>query len=150
MRYLSGELFHQNQFSVKFIGPSLFFPWLLVPYFLTDVFILVLFTSSTSHPHPLCWSSHSQMFFKKSVLKNFANFTGKHLLVLKSSFNKVPGFQAYNFIKKILQSRCFLVKFAKFLRTPIWRNICKRLFQHRRCGCDADDVKRTKTNTLDK
>ena len=64
MRYLSGKLFHQNKFSVKSIGPSLFFPWLLVFYYLTDALILVLFTSSTSHPHPLCRGSRSQMFFK--------------------------------------------------------------------------------------
>ena len=30
-------------------------------------------------------------------------------------------------IKKRLQHRCFPVKFAKFLRTPILRNICQRL-----------------------
>ena len=92
MRYLSGELFHQNKFQVKFIGPSLFFPWLLVFYYLTDAFVLVPFMSSASHPHPLCRSSRTQMFFKIGIPKNFTNFTGKH--------------------------RCFPVKFAKFLRTP--------------------------------
>ena len=49
------------------------------------------------------------MFFKLGVLKDFANFTGKHLywcLFLT------------NFIKKRLQHRCFHVKFANFLRTP--------------------------------
>ena len=29
--------------------------------------------------HSIFRSSHSQMFFKTSVLKNFAMFTGKHL-----------------------------------------------------------------------
>ena len=43
-------------------------------------------------------SSHSQMFFKISVLKNFTIFTG-------------------NFIKRWLQHRCFSVNIAKFLRT---------------------------------
>ena len=33
----------------------------------------------------------------------------------------------YNFIKKRLQPRCFPVKFSKFLRTTILRNICERL-----------------------
>ena len=94
MRFLSGGLFHQNKFPVKFIGPNLFFPWLLVFYYLTDAFVLVLFTSSTSHPHPLCRSSRSQMFFKIGVPKNFANFTRKY--------------------------RCFPVKFANFLRTPFF------------------------------
>ena len=32
------------------------------------------------------------------------------------------------FCKKILQHRCFSAKFAKFLRTPILKNISKRLF----------------------
>ena len=50
--------------------------------------------SPWSHLHPLCRSSRSQMFFIIGVLKNFAYFTGKH--------------------------RCFLVKFAKFLRTPFF------------------------------
>ena len=77
MCYLSGGLFHQNKFPVKFGGPNLFFLWLLVFYYLTDAFVLVLFTSSTSHPHPLCRSSPSQMFFKIGVPKNFADFTGK-------------------------------------------------------------------------
>ena len=49
MRYLSGGLFHKNKFPVKFIGPNLFFPWLLVFYCLTDAFVLVLFMSSASH-----------------------------------------------------------------------------------------------------
>ena len=53
MCQLSGGLLHQNKSPVKVIGPNLFFPWLPVFYYLTDAFILVLFTSSTSHPHPL-------------------------------------------------------------------------------------------------
>ena len=32
-----------------------------------------------------------------------------------------------NFIKKILQHRCFSVNIANFLRTPILKNICGRL-----------------------
>ena len=56
MCYLSWGIFHQNKSPVKFIGPNLFFPWLL---YLTDAFLLVLFTSSTSHPHPLYRSIRS-------------------------------------------------------------------------------------------
>ena len=44
-----------------------------------------------------------------SVLKNFAIFT---------------GLQACNSIKKRLQHRCFPLTIAKFLRTPILKNIC--------------------------
>ena len=79
MCYLSGALLHQSKFPVKFVGPSLFFLGILVFYYLTDAFALVLVILSTSHPHPLCRSSRSQMFFKIVVLKDFANFTEKHL-----------------------------------------------------------------------
>ena len=62
---------------------------------------------------------------KKGVLKNFVNFTGKHLCW--SLINKAKGLHAGNLIKKRLQHRCFLVNNAKFLRTPILKNICKPL-----------------------
>ena len=71
-------------------------------------------------------SSHQKCSVKKGVLKNFANVTGKNP-VLESLFDKVPCLQACNFILKRLQHRYFPVKFAIFLRTPIWRNICERL-----------------------
>ena len=48
-----------------------------------------------------------EMFFKLGVLKNFAIFTGKDL----------RWSQARIFIKKVPHHRCFLIKFAKFLRT---------------------------------
>ena len=67
------------------------------------------------HEH-ICRSSRTQMFFKTSVLKRFANFTGKHLrwsLFLKNL--QAEGLQLH---KKRLQHRCFLLKFAKFLTTP--------------------------------
>ena len=56
------------------------------------------------------------MFCKKGVLRNFANFTGKHLrqsLLL----NKVAGLRSTILLKKKLWCRCFSVNFAKFLRT---------------------------------
>ena len=46
------------------------------------------------------------LFYKKTVLQNLA----------------------CNFIKKRLQNRCFAVNIAKFLRTPILKNFCERLF----------------------
>ena len=58
------------------------------------------------------------MFFKIDVLKNFANYKEKH--VLESFLSKSPGLQVCNFIKKRLQLRCFLVKFANFLRAPFF------------------------------
>ena len=47
-----------------------------------------------------------EMFYKKSVLKNFTKFTRKYQC------------QSFFFIKKKLWHRCFPVNFAKFLRTP--------------------------------
>ena len=44
-------------------------------------------------------NSRLQMFFKISILKKFANFTGK-TPVLESLFNNFVGLQACNFIKR--------------------------------------------------
>ena len=38
-------------------------------------------------------------------------------------FNKGAGLQARNFMKKRLQHKCFPMKFATFLRTPILKNM---------------------------
>ena len=46
--------------------------------------------------------------------------------MLESLFNKVTD-QACNLIKKSLQHRCFPVKSATFLRTPILKNICEQI-----------------------
>ena len=46
--------------------------------------------------------------------------------MLESLFDEVASLQACNFIKKRLQHRFFLVKFAKLLRTPILKSVCKR------------------------
>ena len=47
--------------------------------------------------------------------------------MLESLFNKVAGLQPSNIIKERLQPRCFPVNIAKFLRTPILKNICELL-----------------------
>ena len=46
---------------------------------------------------------------------------------LESLLNKVTGLEACNFIKKGLKHRCFPVNTAKFLRTPILKNIWELL-----------------------
>ena len=46
---------------------------------------------------------------------------------LESLSNKFAGLQACNFIKKRLQCKCFPVKFVKFWRISILKNICERL-----------------------
>ena len=38
------------------------------------------------------------------------------------------------------------MKHTKFLRTPILKSIYERVLLYRRCGCDADDEKKTRTN----
>ena len=60
-------------------------------------------------------SSRLQMFFKLGALKNFANFTGKHLCwsLFLIKFLR-------NFIKDIPTQVCWSVKFAKFLRTSFF------------------------------
>ena len=45
--------------------------------------------------------------------------------MLEPLFNNIADLQACNFIKKILK-QC-VMKFAKLSRTPILKNICKRL-----------------------
>ena len=57
--------------------------------------------NSYTHTHPhITRSSRSQMFFKRYALKNFANFTGKHL-----------------HWSLFLIRLCFSVKFVNFLKT---------------------------------
>ena len=56
------------------------------------------------------------VFFKKGVLKISAKFTGIHLCQKSLFFNEVACLHVFNFIKKILQHRCFPVNIAKFLR----------------------------------
>ena len=62
---------------------------------------------------------------KKSSLK--VRKYHRKIPVLETVFSKVAGFKACNFITKKVQHRCFPVKFAKFLRIPILKNICERL-----------------------
>ena len=65
-------------------------------------------------------------YAEKAVLKNFANVTGKHLcwsLFLMKSY----AFRPATLLKRDSKIDLFLVKFAKFLRTPIFKNICERL-----------------------
>ena len=67
-----------------------------------------------------------EVFCKKRCSEKFGKFHRK-TSVLESLFNKFSERKANNFIKKRLQNRCFPVKFAKFLRTPILKNICEWL-----------------------
>ena len=98
-----------------------------------------------------CWPSHRlllrtpsktrlkpqkqllELFCKKCVLRNFANFTGKHLC---SSFFLTELQEVYSFIKKRLRHRCFPEEFTKFLRTPNLKTVNDcfwNLFFHLSC-----------------
>ena len=69
-------------------------------------------------------SSHRRCPIKKLLLKK-CNIHMK-TPVLGSLFIKVASLKVCNFIKKRLQRRYFPVNIAKFLRTPISKNIWKR------------------------
>ena len=62
------------------------------------------------------------VFCTKNCSKKFCNIY-RRTSMLDSLFNKVAGLHACNFIKRTLQHRYFLVNTAKFLRTPILKNI---------------------------
>ena len=71
-------------------------------------------------------SSRPEVFCEKSVLRNIAKFTEKHLC--QSLFcNKVAGLRPATLLKMRLWHRCFPVNFAKFLRTPFFTEHLKRL-----------------------
>ena len=57
-------------------------------------------------------------FVKKVLLKNFANFTGKHLC--QSFFYEVTDLRPAALLKKSLCRRCFPVNYANYLRTPFF------------------------------
>ena len=87
----------------------------------SHVFIFFVFCVSSNNR-----SNHWRCSVKKGVLRNFAKFIGKHLC--KSFFfNKVAGLRPATLLKKRLWHRCFLVNFAKFLRTPFLQNTSERL-----------------------
>ena len=61
---------------------------------------------------------------EKATFKNFAKFTGKRLC-RNLFFNEVEGLKSATLLKKRLQHWCFPDSFAKLLRTPTLKNICK-------------------------
>ena len=74
-----------------------------------------------------CQKQPSEVFCRRRSSLKFRKFHWK-TSVLESIFNKVAGLKACNFIKKRLQHTCFPIKYAKFLRTPILKNICDDCF----------------------
>ena len=70
-------------------------------------------------------SSRPEVFCKKVFLKISQILQESNCV--NPIFNEVEGLEACNFTKKRLQHRCCPVNIAKFLRTLILKNICKRL-----------------------
>ena len=66
-------------------------------------------------------TSRLQMFFEIGVLKVY-NVHRKRL-VLELLFSKVASLEAYTFVKKKLQHRCFPVNIATLLRKFYLKNI---------------------------
>ena len=77
-------------------------------------------------------SSRPEAFCKKSVLRNFAKFTGKHLCQ-SLFFIKVAGLRSATLLKKKLWHRFFPMNFAKFLRTPFLQNTSGGCFCNNLC-----------------
>ena len=83
--------------------------------------VLTPFHSLFGRPYDVFRSSHPEVFCKKGVLRNFANFAGKHLCQ-SLFFNKIEDLNPATLLKKSLWHRCFPVNFAKFLRTSFLQN----------------------------
>ena len=81
-------------------------------------------------------SNRPEMFCKKGVLTNFANFTGKHLCQILF-FNKVSGLRTAILLKMRLRHRCFPVNFVKFLRTLFFSQNISGC-----CFCKSDQIHR--------
>ena len=72
--------------------------------------------------------SHRRCYMKEAVRKNFTIFTGKHLCwSLFWDEVEIKARKTWNFIEKRLQHRFFSVNIAKFLTTPVLKNISARL-----------------------
>ena len=65
-----------------------------------------------------------EVLYKKSV---FVKLTGIHLL-RSLFFNKIASLKPATLLKKRLQHKCFLLNFAKILRTPLLENTSGQTF----------------------
>ena len=61
----------------------------------------------------------SEGFLKKSVMRNFAKFTRKHVC-RNLFFDKVKHCRSATSLKTRFYRRCILVSFLKFVRTPFF------------------------------
>ena len=79
-------------------------------------------------------TSRSVLFFEIGILK-VCNFHRK-TLVLESLFSKVASLEAYKFIKKRLQHRCFPVNIVNFFRKFYLKNTTGGCF----CTCNSPGI----------
>ena len=96
--------------------------WIYLRSYKNDyVGLLVLYLLSYTDQWLILQKQPPEVFCKKRC-SYFAIFTGKHLC-WSLFFIKLQAFRP----KKKLQYKCFPMNIAKFLRTPILKNICERL-----------------------
>ena len=79
--------------------------------------LLPIIEATDMHILTIAKSSRQEVFYKKSVLKHFAKFTGKHHCQ-SLFFNKVSDLRPATLLKKRLWYMSFPLNFAKFLRRP--------------------------------
>ena len=72
-------------------------------------------------------SKKFHLFFRKGVLRYFANFTWKHLYQ-SLFFNKVAGLGPATVLKKRLWHKCFPENFAIFIRTAFLQSFWHSLY----------------------
>ena len=74
--------------------------------------LMTLKKAKNRSSHLRCKSSHRRCSIKKVFLKNFENFTGKHLCWF--FFNKVAGLQSATFLKRNSNVNAFLWSLQNF------------------------------------
>ena len=76
------------------------------------------------------------MFYKKSIIKSLAIFTGKHLC--RNIHRKASVLcQGCNVIKKRMKDRCFPVNIRNSVRKSILKILCERLLLPTEVFCMA-------------
>ena len=83
---------------------------------LVELYIVYELKQEVKRVFPVLYSSHQRCSIKKAVPKNFAIFTGKHL-----------GWSLLLIELQAKRLQHSSKNIAKFLRTPILKNICEPL-----------------------
>ena len=101
-----------------------------IPY-VVKVYLLLInyFVKKTINGLAIFRSSHQRCFMKNGALKNFPKFSEKHLYQ-SLLFNKSACLRSATLVKKRLCHRCFLMDFAKILRTSFFIEYLCWLLQH--------------------